>query len=424
MTPVRVATSRPAIKAYISTLLFLFASIILIAISTTAYALFYYNLIPQIDLEKPLYLQYGDGQYPHATTALERSTLISQQAYDITLELHLPRTSNNLAAGNFMVDMSLISPPDTNVLSSIDKANTSFCLAHSRRPAMLPYRSPLLSTANTLISLPWHTLGIRDLDADILTVPMFEHTSFARGWRSIPTAIQLELQSDYAVQAYSAKILFRARFEGIRYIIYNYRVVSFLVFTGCFYAVSLISTGIAWLVINSLLSTSRKDENVKQEKESRQVKLEGVEGHRGSNGHASESAPRAMPIKSESDSSNESPLSTSNRSESSTTLPTLGRQMPLRFPVLRSPESSVGSGGSSRHNRRDPPEDEKVHREIAGEPSAEANAAADDESDDNQTSRRRDRDSGIGTSMEESTRDSPGLQRRRSKPSSGSGGRR
>lgn len=414
--PVRAATSGPAIKAYVSTLLFVAFSLILIAISTTAYALFYYSYVPQLGLTATLHLQYGEARYPHATTMLDSSVLSSQQPYDISLELHVPRTPNNLAAGNFMLDLSLLSRPSSTTAVpafSVPLPNSSTTLAHSRRPAILPYQSPLLSLAHNIVALPWHTLGLKDLDADILDVPMFELMSFPRGWRNVPGVVAFELQSDQTLQVYSVNIRFKARFEGLRYILYNYRLLSFLVFTTCFYMVSLTSTSIAWLMISSLFSPSSGGREAKQDRWTK-VKREESEA-RVSNGH----------IKKEVDSdhsSDDTGLSISNISDSATTFPTLGRQMPLRFPVPRPSNSVVGSVlmSSSRAEVKREPDDERPTEATAIEPLAgtEPAEAADDEDEDEARGRDRgDRDSGIGTSMEsEGARDlALGLQRRRSR---------
>ena len=416
LVPVNVATSRSAIKAYLSTLLFLTFSLILIAISTTAYALLYYNYVPQLSLEATLHLQYGDAAYAHATTVLDSSALSEQQPYDISIELHLPRTPNNLAAGNFMLDLSLLSRPSPTTATpalNVIQPNASTVLAHSRRPAILPYQSPLLSITHNIIALPWHTLGLKDLNADVLEVPMFELMSFPRGWRNVPGVVKFELQSEQALQVYSVRALFKARFEGLRYILYNYRVLSFLVFTSCFYMVSLTSTSIAWFAISSLFSP---DSTQGEGWQDRQSKIKQEEGEASmSNGHIKKEAGSDH-------SSDETGLSVSNISDSATTFPTLGRQMPLRFPVPR-PSEGGGGGGSLAASRTDikrEPEDEHVLEATAIEPLAGTgpSEAADDEDEEETRGRdREDRDSGIGTSLEsEGVRDSAlGLQRRRSR---------
>jgi seipin len=413
LVPVNVATSRSAIKAYLSTLLFLAFSLILIAISTAAYTLFYYSYVPQLGLETTLYLQYGDASYPHATTSLESSALSSQQPYDISLELHLPRTPNNLAAGNFMLDLSLLSRPSSTTSAPALSAvlpNSSSILAHSRRPAILPYQSPLLSITQNIIALPWHTLGLKDLDADTLSVPMFELMSFPRGWRNVPGAAKLELQSDHTLQVYSAKVVFKARFEGLRYILYNYRILSFFVFTSCFYMVSLTTTSIVWLMIGSFLSPD-SIESKKEPNERKRIKQE--EGDAPvSNGHLKKER--------QSDhSSDETGLSISNISDSATTFPTLGRQMPLRFPVHHPTNSATGgaSMSSSRTDIKREPEDERVIEATTIEPLVATGTSEAGDDEDEGEAQGRERDSGIGTSMEsESVRDSAiGLQRRRSR---------
>lgn len=271
-------------KAYLSSILFVGASFLLLAVSTTAYLLFYYNYIPQVGLSQLVYLQYADGPFPHSTTYLTSSSspsssLSSLQPYDVTIHLHLPRTPTNLAAGNFMLDLSLMSPPSISepgppISAILAPSNITKILAHSRRPAILPYRSPITSLTNTCLSLPLHALSLRDIDATTLSIPMFEKVTFARGWRNLPASARLELQTQPHTQAallgcpadplqhiplqvYSARIDFRARFQGLRWLMYNWRVLSFLAFTGGFYCLALLSTAIVWGSITLISPFSR-----------------------------------------------------------------------------------------------------------------------------------------------------------------------
>ena len=59
LKPVRVATSKPARKTYLNTILFLITSSILFGFAVFAYILFYYNYVPQIGIERVIHLQYG-----------------------------------------------------------------------------------------------------------------------------------------------------------------------------------------------------------------------------------------------------------------------------------------------------------------------------------------------------------------------------
>lgn len=137
--------------------------------------------------------------------------LASLQQYDVSVTLKLPRTPANLATGNFMLDLTLHSPPQTSIVGT----NTSTTLiAHSRRPAILTYTSPLVDTAHILSRMPLYLIGWRE--AETLEVPMFENLEFARGWRNVPASLRLEIQSREQMQVYGVEVNFRAKFRGLR----------------------------------------------------------------------------------------------------------------------------------------------------------------------------------------------------------------
>ena len=120
---------------------------------------------------------------------------------------------------------------------------------------------------------------------------MFELLSFPRGSTNIPTHVRLEIQSDSsantgstmptfnipflgstgggsgvssevrprALQVYSSTISFCARFGGLRYVVYNYRVLSFVAFTALFYISAVLSMGLAWAAISSFWNREKGD---------------------------------------------------------------------------------------------------------------------------------------------------------------------
>lgn len=138
--------------------------------------------------------------------------LVSLQPYDITISLHLPRTPSNIAAGNFMLELSLLSPSSNSLLSS---SPPSEVLAHSLRPAILTYASPIIDTASKVSQLPWYLLGWRK-ESERLEVSMMEGVKFARGWRNVPSTLKLEIHSAEPMQVYEATVRFVARFSGLR----------------------------------------------------------------------------------------------------------------------------------------------------------------------------------------------------------------
>ncbi|GCB25131.1 seipin homolog [Aspergillus awamori] len=246
----RPLVSKRAQKIYLGAFLFFCTAIAMIVTSTVAYGVFYYRFIPQAGLERIVHLQFGEG--PPWGVASLGSDLVPSLPYDVQVELELPRTPSNLAAGNFMLDLALLSRPSTSAAYDTNTSVTT--LSHSRRPAILTYTSPLVDTASKISFMPLYVLGWHH-EAEKLQVPMMERVQFARGWRNIPGSLRLELHSSEIMQVYKAKVTFRARFTGLRWVMYNWRLTSFVVFGFLFWSVSMASTGLAWVVFASLLSS-------------------------------------------------------------------------------------------------------------------------------------------------------------------------
>ncbi|RYH33777.1 MAG: NAD-dependent epimerase/dehydratase family protein, partial [Alcaligenaceae bacterium] len=72
-------------------------------------------------------------------------------------------------------------------------------------------------------------------ESEKIVIDVFESTSFARGANAVPVALKLEVQSSGRMQIYSARAVFRARFRGLRWVMYNHRIISGLVFIGVFW---------------------------------------------------------------------------------------------------------------------------------------------------------------------------------------------
>jgi seipin len=307
------------------------------------------------------------NHFPHGTVSLE-GEIASAQAYDVKLEIELPRTRKNREAGNFMLDVSLLG--STGILDTLkdgimttSTSESAPVLARSRRPAILQYRSLPVEIVHRAMQLPWYLIGVRD-ERETLTIDVFEKTSFARGINSVPTALKLEVQSAKRMQIYSAKAHFHARFRGLRWLMYNHRMISAVVFVGVFWGVEMIFAGIAWAVLIAYLGPAFKSE----EQQHIRIKDEGA---------TSEDEERAF-------------LSDTER-----TFPTLSNQQPLRF---RSPEIK----------------DEKKEDEMSAGTRLQdvpplTSLEADDEDEDGDYFL----DSGIGTSMESGSGSRPGSMRKR-----------
>ena len=251
--PIRVATSPPLLRTYLRTLLFLVASTILFAFAVIAYTSFYYSYVPIRGISVPVYLQFDHGstpnvfldadprsafaqggkKWPHAVAGVQG--LVTRQKYDVSVEMTVPRSRRNLRAGNWMLDLSLRSH-SSSVLASLlgwddeeEKeqlvatpdggattpppmaASKPTTLAHSRRPALLTYRSWPTEHIHRLLRLPFYLTGFGS-ESETLHIRMLEAASFAEA----PTSLRLELRSTVPLEVYSTKVHIRAKLEGLR----------------------------------------------------------------------------------------------------------------------------------------------------------------------------------------------------------------
>ncbi|KAI9665592.1 MAG: hypothetical protein M1829_005672 [Trizodia sp. TS-e1964] len=248
MQPHHASTSSRSQHLILRSLLVFITSILLFCGAIVTYLLFYRTYIPTISFERVVHLQFGDGN-PYGTASIGRS-LASQQAYDVSVQLELPRSPSNLAAGNFMLDLTLLSPRPPTPTSPAD------VLVQARRPAILTYASGFVETASLLAAAPLWLLGWKR-ERERLTVPMLEGVAFARGWRNVPGSLRLEVQSwgREPLMLYSATVKFRARLGGLSYFMYHHRILAFLLCVPLIWAWLLLCTTLTWLFLSLYFST-------------------------------------------------------------------------------------------------------------------------------------------------------------------------
>lgn len=312
--------------------------------------------------------------------------LASVQRYDVRVVLDMPRTPTNTEMGNFMLDAKMYAPGDkassalntikNGLMSELGQDNT--LLAHARRPAILTYYSPPVDLAQKIAQLHWYILGWRQ-EAETISVDLFEGIEFAKGWRNVPATLRLEVQTarQTRLQIYSARVLFRARFHGLRWLMYNHRILSACFFITSFWATEVLFTALAWLALGFFIfGRDSQQSGPKYEEEKRAVKAEQDE-----DGHA-------------------------DLSDTERTFPTYGQQPPLRY------EQPVKKEDGLMENNP-----------LMQMPAATA-AEADDEDEDADfvldDTRWPRSDSGLGTSMDSSAGRNESIRRRKSRPSSAS----
>jgi len=176
----------------------------------------------------------------------------------------MPRTPTNTQTGNFMLDATLYAPSEKGSAASIplstlksgisltDSSNS--VLARARRPAIMTYYSREVELVHKTTNLPWYFLGLRN-EAETLSVALFEGVSFDKGWRNVPGSMRVEVQTQQprSLQFYSAKAVFKARFRGLRWVMYNHRLASAGVFIASFWATEMVFASAAWVVLSWII---------------------------------------------------------------------------------------------------------------------------------------------------------------------------
>ncbi|OTA22964.1 hypothetical protein BTJ68_14008 [Hortaea werneckii EXF-2000] len=114
LLPIRPFISKTALRTYLTSILIISTSTLLLIFAITAYILFYYAYVPNLTFSRTIHLQFDAvhtnqivNRHPYGTATLAPD-LITGQAYDVAIELSLPRTPDNIAAGNFMLQVDML----------------------------------------------------------------------------------------------------------------------------------------------------------------------------------------------------------------------------------------------------------------------------------------------------------------------------
>jgi hypothetical protein len=155
-----------------------------------------------------------------AAVRLPDGLLVAGQAYDVAVELRMPRVARNLDAGNFMLDLRLLAGGGgggSGGAPTPTERDGAPVVARERRPASLTYRSLPVEWARRAAALPLYVVGWWR-EEERLAVPLMEGVTFAGAGRraALPTDARIEILTDARLQVYSAQISFRTRLRGLR----------------------------------------------------------------------------------------------------------------------------------------------------------------------------------------------------------------
>ncbi|KAF9906488.1 Berardinelli-Seip congenital lipodystrophy 2 (seipin) [Lobosporangium transversale] len=234
------ALHRKIIKFFVGLIVLL----LLVGVSLFAYLSFYWVYIPQRGHVGQVHLQYDRPTLPgivpsppSAEVDFSRGGRYTQflradQAYDISVNLHVPTSEKNVAIGNFMVVVTLLRVDGTAIMTS-------------SRPAILTYQSLPLKLMRTAwravpLVLEWSK------EDQVLRVPLVEN--YVEDAVNPVARARVEISSP-DLQVYKTTIHIDAHFHGLRYFMYYYKVSTALVFMAVFIFWEIIFSVITWQVL-------------------------------------------------------------------------------------------------------------------------------------------------------------------------------
>lgn len=193
-------------------------------ISIFLYIAFYYSHMPNMSHVRPVHLQFkscdkqkGICSFPSAHVQLTRKQqiLMVGQPYKINLHLEMPESPANKELGMFMICAQL-------------RSREGHLVDHTCRSTMLHFRSTLLQMLTTLTFSPLMIFGNAEEKQDV-TLELF--SNFEEDQNHPVTHIFIEIQSQH-IEFYSATLMVNAHLSGIRYIMFNWPILSTIIGIG------------------------------------------------------------------------------------------------------------------------------------------------------------------------------------------------
>ncbi|XP_033949557.1 seipin-like isoform X1 [Pseudochaenichthys georgianus] len=209
---------------------------LLLWISAFLYGSFYYSYMPMAAFSTPVHYHYRTDcespasflcSYPMANISLMRNkkhVLTFGQAYQMSLQLDMPDSPTNQELGMLMIKTTCFSGKGGQVASSARSAR-QLLSASSSRFSMLRYRSELLRSLSTLLFLPAFLTGVSE-QKQVLEVELFSDYTDDPYLPSVTAVIEILSNK---VQIYSSQLNVHAHFTGIRYLLFNFPLLSALV---------------------------------------------------------------------------------------------------------------------------------------------------------------------------------------------------
>jgi hypothetical protein len=232
------------------------AAYILLIVAATSYLIAYHYYVPHAATIADLDLDFsfiGDGAYAAVDISNMRLSLVP---YKIAVRLDLPRDHYNQELGNFMVRMTTL---DSGLDAFLDQhltltANSSLIARITRwpltydhgyvldrkpfmktRPAILPYRSDLLESVDTMLFSPLYLTNLMS-QRSLVDIEMVDWTSTAT-----QNANYVVVELDRTVHINGASLVWTVQWQGIRYLMHQYKIIMFVVGTWFFWFIETVA---------------------------------------------------------------------------------------------------------------------------------------------------------------------------------------
>ena len=268
--PLAILISPLASRIYLRAALGLISSFVLLCLSIAAYAIFYYTYIPDLGFVLPLHLQFSPNHahHPFALAQIPRGIVDNHQPYGVTVCLCLPVTADNVLVGNFMINTEIRGPEEAKTpadpVANGQEATelVSRVLSHSSRPALLMPEDRLVSTVRRLLQLPLLVAGWTR-EVSCMRVPILERVTFDRGWHNQPDVVKVEIAVQggplRTLRVLEASVEWVAVLGGLRYAIWNHRVISAITGVSMFWLTSTMIASLMWAGLSILLAAPGRE---------------------------------------------------------------------------------------------------------------------------------------------------------------------
>lgn len=176
---------------------------------------YYFHFTKGIDFDSRTCLNSDDPcSFPNAHVPLTRKQqlLMVGQAYRVLVNIEMPESPQNLELGMFMVCAEM-------------RDSGMNLRAHSCRSAMMRYRSPLIRSLTTWTLSPLYVFGLRE-EFQRLSVDVFNQ--YLESYQHPITDVYVTIKSQ-KIQFYNVSLRIVADFTGLRYVIYNWPILSALI---------------------------------------------------------------------------------------------------------------------------------------------------------------------------------------------------